>query len=255
MKKSIGFITQGQRANIGEGIIQQILPNKYTEAIGPFVFLDHCLLPEHLPGRVLKRINKNPVQSPTGIATITYFMKDEGDKLWYNDHQRFGSRETNKINTGNNITHNVQLNNHCEERYPVTHALQFCVNLPNRQRLRSQVYLPIEENEIPKHLLSGNRGWMKLVVGEYENLACKIESYTKQFLYHFHLEPGKKISTTTVDGLLYAIFLPMHDAVINDMEFNKGDVIEFDKEKGTIEIFNKDNVAIDIIIFGGEQCT
>jgi NAD(P)-dependent dehydrogenase (short-subunit alcohol dehydrogenase family) len=56
------------------------------------------------------------------------------------------------------------------------------------------------------------------------------------------------------DRLIYAIFLPLHDAVINDIEFSKGDVIEFDKQKGTIEIFNKANVAIDIIIFGGEQC-
>lgn len=254
MKKAISFTTQGQRARIGEDIINQILPNKYTETIGPFVFLDHCLLLEHLPGRVLKRINKNFINSPSGIATITYFLKDEVEYFYSNDNKSYPRRALDSMNVGSRIINNGEVHGLTQQSYSVTHALQFCVNLPPGERLISQVYLPIEEGEIPKQMLSGNRGWMKLVVGEYENLACKIESYTKQFLYHFHLEAGQKISFTTDEGLMYAIFLPLHDAVINDIEFNKGDVIEFDKQKGTIEIFNKDKVAIDVIIFGGEQC-
>ena len=41
--------------------------------------------------------------------------------------------------------------------------------------------------------------------------------------------------------------------MINDTEFRKGELIEFDKNKGAIEIKNNSDVAMDIILFGGEK--
>ena len=49
MKKKISFTAQGQRADIGEYIINRILPNRYADAVGPFVFLDHALPIKHSP--------------------------------------------------------------------------------------------------------------------------------------------------------------------------------------------------------------
>jgi redox-sensitive bicupin YhaK (pirin superfamily) len=101
--------------------------------------------------------------------------------------------------------------------------------------------------------LSDKRGWIKVIVGEYENLVSKIPNYSKQFLYHIHLAAGKQFSIDTKNGLEYAAFLPMHNALINDTEFSKGDFIGFDKMEGTIEINNNSEDAIDIILFGGEK--
>jgi|GEM_PF-5265116 len=41
MKKKSSFSTHGQRAHIGELEIYRMLPNRYADAVGPFVFLDH----------------------------------------------------------------------------------------------------------------------------------------------------------------------------------------------------------------------
>jgi hypothetical protein len=41
MKKQTSFSTQGQRADLGPLHIQRMLPNRYADAVGPFVFLDH----------------------------------------------------------------------------------------------------------------------------------------------------------------------------------------------------------------------
>jgi redox-sensitive bicupin YhaK (pirin superfamily) len=254
MKKRISFTTQGRRSDIGNCIVDSILPNKYTETVGPFVFLDHLLLLEHFPRKTLKRINKNRSHSLGDITTLTYFMNDESECPCSKDHLTYEGLGTQRMKKDNQVIQAELVANYSEQTSFFTHALQFCVSLPSKQRVRSQTYLRIESDEIPKQMLSRNRGWLKLVVGEYENLACKIQGYTKQFLYHFHLEPGKQISTTTVKGLDYAIFLPLHDAVINDIECNKGDVIEFDRQEGTIEIFNNAKVATDIIVFGGEKC-
>jgi hypothetical protein len=45
MKKKISFSTQGQRADIGDITIYRMLPNRYADAVGPFVFLDHIVNP------------------------------------------------------------------------------------------------------------------------------------------------------------------------------------------------------------------
>lgn len=43
MKKQISFTGKGQQADIGEMSINRILPNRYADAVGPFVFLDHII--------------------------------------------------------------------------------------------------------------------------------------------------------------------------------------------------------------------
>ena len=43
--------------------------------------------------------------------------------------------------------------------------------------------------------------------------------------------------------------------MINDIEFSKGEFIEFDRNEGTIEINNNSETGIDVILFGGEQYT
>jgi redox-sensitive bicupin YhaK (pirin superfamily) len=102
-------------------------------------------------------------------------------------------------------------------------------------------------------MLDDGKGWIKVIVGEYEGLASKIPNYSKQFLYHIHLEAWKQFSIITESGLKYAALLPLQNVVINDTEFEKGEFIEFDRSEGTIEINNNSEAAVDIILFGGEK--
>ena len=64
---------------------------------------------------------------------------------------------------------------------------------------------------------------------------------------------GKQFSIATKDELEYAVFLPLHPAMINDAGFKKGEFIEFDRKEGTIEFANPSSDGIDIILFGGEK--
>ena len=48
--KKISFSGQGRRADIGEMTIYRILPNRYADAVGPFVFLDHLAPVKYEPG-------------------------------------------------------------------------------------------------------------------------------------------------------------------------------------------------------------
>jgi redox-sensitive bicupin YhaK (pirin superfamily) len=254
MKKTISFSTEGHRADIGEYKINRLLPNRYADAVGPFVFLDHVLPARHSAEEPLKVVNGTGAHPHRGIATLTYILNGEAD---HHDskghHAKVRSGGAQWMKAGNGIIHDEVVNVDPQANDLLTHGFQFWINLPSKQKAEPPEYLPIQANEVPQQMLSDNKGWIKVIAGEYEKLVSKIPSYSKQFLYHIHLEAGKQFVLAAEKGLEYAAFLPLQNAVINDTEFQEGEFIEFDRNEGNIEINNNSNVAIDIILFGGEK--
>src|SRR5204863_467895 len=133
---------------------------------------------------------------------------------------------------GNGIIHDENLNVDSQTNDLLTHGFQFWIDLPAKIKAESPEYLAVQANEIPLQKLNDESGWIKVIVGEYENLVSKIPNYSKQLLYHLHLEAGKQFSILAKKGLEYAAFLPNNNAVINDVEFAEGEFIEFDRETG-----------------------
>jgi redox-sensitive bicupin YhaK (pirin superfamily) len=159
------------------------------------------------------------------------------------------------MKAGNGIVHDGNLNVDPQTNDRLTHGFQFWINLPSKNKVESPQHLAVQANEVPQKMVGNDKGWIKVIVGEYENLVSKIPGYSKQFLYHIHLEAGKQFSIDTEEGLEYAAFLPLQNAMINDKEFEKGEFIEFDRNEGPIEINNNSKAATDIILFGGEKYT
>ena len=256
MTKNIRFTTKGQRADIGEYIINRILPNRYLNAVGPFVFMDHVLPMQHSPGEPPKVVNGKGAHPHRGIATLTYILNGEGEHFdSYGNHAKVSSGGAQWMKAGNGVIHDEVVNVDPETGDRLTHAFQFWINLPSWKKVETPEYLPIQASEVPQQSLSHERGWIRVIVGHYEDLASKIPEYSKQFLYHIHLEAGMQLSFPTEKGLEYAAFLPLQNAVINDQEFSKGEFIAFDENEGAIKIHNHSDSGIDIIVFGGEKYT
>jgi len=254
MKKKISFRTRGHRADIGEYIINRILPNQYADAVGPFVFLDHALPIKHWPNEPHRVANGKGAHPHRGIATLTYILNGEADHLDSSGHHaKVRSGGVQWMKAGNGIIHDEVINVDPQTGDLLTHAFQFWINLPSKQKAEPPEYLPLQASEVPQQRLSDKRGWIKVIAGEYENQKSIIPNYSKQFLYHLHLEAGKQFSITVEKGLESAAFLPLNDAVINDTEFAGGEFIEFDIDGQTIEFKNTSEVANDIIVFGGEK--
>ncbi len=255
MKKKISFSTRGQRADIGDITIHRMLPNRYADAVGPFVFLDHIGPTKHAPDEPIQK-NGNGAHPHRGIATLTYILK--GEEEHFDSKGNYGKIHSGGLQwmkAGNGIVHDGNFNVDPETNELLTHGFQFWINLPSQNKAEPAQHLAIQAREVPKKDLSDKKGWIKVIVGEYEELFSKIPNYSKQFIYHIHLEAGKQFSLATEKGLEYAAFLPEHKAVINDTEGEPGEFIEFDRGEGTIDISNKSETAIDIIVFGGEKYT
>jgi redox-sensitive bicupin YhaK (pirin superfamily) len=256
MKKKISFTTQGHRADIGEYKINRILPNTYVEAVGPFVFLDHLMPATHSADEPIKVVNGSGAHPHRGIATLTYIINGEADHFDSAGHQaKVRSGGVQWMKAGNGIIHDEAVNVDSDANDFLTHALQFWINLPSKQKAEAPDYLPVHANEVPHEILKDDAGWLKVIAGKYEDLISKIPSYTKQILYHIHLNRGKHFSIDTEQGWEYALFLPLNNAVINEAQFENGDFLSFDRSPGSIEITNLAETPNDIILFGGEPYT
>ncbi|HWV74340.1 MAG TPA: pirin family protein [Pseudosphingobacterium sp.] len=252
MKKKSSFSTQGQRADIGDLVIYRILANRYADAVGPFVFLDHIV------PKIQTKINKEGTGAHPhrGIATLTYILNGEDEHFdSAGNYAMVHSGGVQWMKAGNGIIHDETLNYDSQTDSKLVHALQFWINLPSNIKAEKPAYLAIQSDEVPQKRLPNDGGWIKVIVGNYEDLASKIPNYSEQFLYHIHVEAGKNFTISIDEKIEVAAFLPSKNTMLNDTEFQAGDFIEFDRNAGEIVIENKLQEATDIMLFGGEPYT
>jgi redox-sensitive bicupin YhaK (pirin superfamily) len=256
IKQNIRFSVHGQSAQLGEIEVQSLLPNEFTRAIGPFVFIEHFLSykqPQYeLHGALIDNCS-NPCR---GIATLTYILAGEVEH-WdsIGNHVKLSPGGVHWTNAGKGIIHHEAIRPERRATNPDVSVLRFWVNLPSIHKSGKPEYLSFQSNEIPKKELDGIAGWIKILSGEYGNAIAEIPRYSKEFLYHIHLEAEKQFSITTDHAIEYAVFLPSDRAVVNDTEFQAGKLVVFTSDGEIIEINNRSETAIDIILFGGQLYT
>ena len=252
MKKDIRFSTKGNRADIGPLTIKRILPNRFSEKVGPFVFLDY--IPPALKDTITKDgMGAHPHR---GIATVSYILQGEVEHFdSAGNNGKIYSGGAQWMKSGNGIIHDENINYDSRTNSKFIEGFQFWINLPAKNKAESPAHIAIQAEEIPKKELENGSGWVKVVVGKYEELNSKIPDYSEQFLYHIHLEPGRQLSIPIKDKIEVAAFLPTQGALLNDAVVKAEELVEFDRTAGEIEIKNRSEKATDIILFGGEEYT
>jgi redox-sensitive bicupin YhaK (pirin superfamily) len=252
MKKKTSFSTKGNIAAVGSLSIQRMLPNRYANKVGPFVFLDYV-------APVIKEtITRNGMGAHPhrGIATLTYILQGEVEHFDSAGNEaiiRSGGAQWMKAGTG--IIHDENLNYDSQTESKFIQGFQFWINLPSKNKAEKPAHIAVQAGEVPKKELPNESGWLKVIVGNYEELSSKIPNYSRQFLYHIQLKAGKSLSIEIENEIEAAAFLPTQNAILNDTEFQKGEFVEFDRSAGEIDIKNTSQIAIDIMLFGGEEYT
>ncbi|WP_130736054.1 pirin family protein [Flavobacterium sp. J27] len=252
MKKKTSFSTKGQRADIGDLTIYRVLPNRYTDAIGPFVFLDH-IVPKFHPEVMNSGTGAHPHR---GIATLSYILEGENEHFdSIGNYAKVHSGGIQWMKAGNGIIHDETLNVDSQARTQQTHAFQFWINLPSKNKAERPNYMSVQSSEVPKMDLPNHAGRIKVILGNYENLHAAIPNYSEQFLFHIELETEKEFTIFIDEDIEVAAFMPTKSALLNDIEYQAGEFIEFDRIAGEIMIKNKLQETINIILFGGERYT
>jgi redox-sensitive bicupin YhaK (pirin superfamily) len=252
MKKQTSFSTQGSRAKLGPLTIQRMLPNPYAGKVGPFVFLDY------VAPAVKEVIDKNGMGAHPhrGIATLTYILQGEVEHFDSAGNEAIiHSGGAQWMKAGNGIIHDENFNYDSQTDSKSVQGFQFWINLPAKNKAEKPAHIAVQASDVPGKTLPNEGGWIKVIVGNYEELTSKIPNYSKQFLYHIQLEAGKQFSLQIDDKTEVAAFLPTQNAILNDAEFQQGEFVEFDRNAGEIEMKNTSQTIIDILLFGGEEYT
>ena len=253
MKKKIRFSMQSRPVLVDGIKVQRMLPNKFAQAIGPFVLLDHIPSCKQTSDEHHKGANGKCAHPHRGVATLTYIINGEVEHVdSMGNHVKLSSGGVHWMKAGKGVVHEEAINTECKTNGTDISVVQFWINLPSQHKCEDPNYLSFCECDILKQILNDNAGWIKILLGIYENAVAKIPIYSRQFLYHVHLEAGKQFSMITENGLEYGAFLSKHHALINDIEFEADELIVFDPEVEMIEINNYSETAINILLFGGE---
>lgn len=252
MKKKTSFSTKGKSVELGPLAIQRMLPNRYANKVGPFVFLDY------VAPAVKETITKNGMGAHPhrGIATLTYILQGEVEHFdSAGNGGKIHSGGAQWMKAGNGIIHDENFNYDSQADSKFIQGFQFWINLPAKNKAEKPAHIAIQAEDVPQKALPDQSGWLKVVVGKYEELSSKIPDYSNHFLYHIHLEEGKQFSLKIENKVEVAAFLYTQNVTLNDTEFQKEELVEFDRNAGEIEIKSTSEKAIDILLFGGEEYT
>jgi redox-sensitive bicupin YhaK (pirin superfamily) len=159
------------------------------------------------------------------------------------------------MKAGNGIVHDENFNCDSQTDSKYVQGFQFWINLPAKNKAEDPAHIAIQAGEVPQKALPDEGGWIKVIVGRYDGLSSKIPNYSKQFLYHIQLKAGAQFFLEIEDKIEAATFLPTQKVRLNDVEFDAGEFVEFDRNAGKIEIMNASNTISDILLFGGEEYT
>ncbi len=252
MKKKTSFSTRGQRADIGELTIYRLLANRYSDAVGPFVFLDH----------IVPKVRSSATNSGTGahphrgIATLSYIIEGEDEHFdSAGNYAKVYSGGIQWMKAGNGIIHDETLNADSQNGGDRTHAFQFWINLPEANKAEKPEYLAIQSGEVPQKALPGGHGSIKVIVGNYEELHSRIPDYSKQFLYHIELNPTGDFTLSFDQDIEVAAVLPTGIMHLNGVEYKAGEFVEFDRDAGEIVLDNTTGKNAAVLLFGGERYT
>lgn len=253
MKKKITYKINGHRADIGPFKITRLVSNNHVDHVGHFVFLDYI----HPTELSEKRLDPNAAHPHRGIATLTYILSGEAEHFDSRQHKAtVHSGGVQWMKAGNGIIHNESVGPDTNKNGDISlHGFQFWINLPSVQKHENPEYMAIQSDELPLINLENEAGTLKVVVGEFEGQTSKIPLYSKQFLYHIHLNPGKQFTLTSLEGDDYACFPIQEPITINGEICKPRYLIGLDDKQGVIEFSNPTDKTVEMIVFGGEKYT
>ena len=189
----------------------------------------------------------------SGMALLTYIISGEVEHVdSIGNHITLSSGGVHYTNTGKGIIQDEAVKPAPSSNNPDISILWFWINLPSGRKSGKPDYLSFQPDAIPKQKLEGEAGWIKILLGGYGNSNAQVPCYSQEFLYHIHLEAGKKFSIQTQENINCALFLLSNKVAINGKEFRVGQLIAFTSHGEVLELYNNSEAATDIIQFGGQ---
>jgi len=249
MEKPVAVTYGGANARVGEMLVNRVVPNRYIEAVGPFVFLDHMY---PAPIKKEEALPDGSFAHPhRGIATFSYVLSGSLEHFDSRGHHGIVSAGGAQwMKAGNGIIHDERPWSDTEAG-EVFHGLQFWINLPAAAKEEEPEYMNLADAAFGQITLPDNAGTLKVLIGMCGDHASPVKTFSPQFLYHYRLNPKSGYTLPTRAGLEYAAFVPAGPVKINDAMTGNSEIVLFGAAEGSIAMHNQNITAADVFVFGG----
>lgn len=250
-------VHKGTKENLtSDIIIYRSIPNRYTQAIGSMVFLDH-LVEQSYEAKTPEMPDGSFAHPHRGIATFSYLL--EGGVHHIDSAGGEGAVYAGGIQwmkAGNGIIHDEFIPYDFQLTGGTLHALQFWLNLPAKNKAEQPEYIAVQSDDIPEIQLPNQKGKLRVLLGEYQSAKSNIPNYLEQFMYHIRLNAKETTELPVNEKWQYGGYLVKGSATINDtVKLNKIELAELSNLGKSLQIENTENSTLDIMVFGGEPYT
>jgi redox-sensitive bicupin YhaK (pirin superfamily) len=254
MKKIIETIYGGVNANVGDLLVNRLLPGEGFKAVGPIVFLDH-VYPVAIRDDSAAIPTGEFAHPHRGIATFSYVFN--GRLSHYDsqgNHDIIGAGGVQWMKAGNGIIHDEKPFTD-QPNGDIFHSMQFWINLPSKHKSEQPEYMAVQAADIPEVSLPEHAGTLRVLLGTFGAATSPVKTFSQQFIYHIKLHPKSSFTLRGKEGLEYAAFVPSSEVLINGSLAGNSKIIIFGKLGDDIFFENPHIKSVDILLFGGAPYT
>lgn len=237
---------------VGNGFrVHNFIPRQgfSMQRMDPFLVMDYNSKFHFSPSEKPRGVGVHPHK---GFETVTIAYKgriahhdssgssgviDEGDVQW--------------MTAGAGILHKE----YHEEEFSRTggdfQMIQLWVNLPAKAKNTTPKYQNLVDEEIVRHALEGDSGYVKVIAGQYGDVAGSASTFSPVHLYDMHLNSGGKASFSFPAHYTTALLVVEGSIRVNgDTEVPTNHFAVFGREGETVSIEAMENAVV--LVLGGE---
>ncbi len=218
--KSIEKITKpGMPHFVGDGFrVHNFIPGTETmQRMDPFILLDYNSKYSFPPSEIPKGVGVHPHK---GFETVTIAYKgriEHGDSS--GGGGVIGEGDVQWMTAASGVLHKEFHETEWSKNGGEFQMVQLWVNLPATDKKGPAKYQAISKNDIKKVELSGNRGDVKIIAGEFDGQKGPASTFTPIHLYNVELKAGAKLDLDFPANYTTAMVVIKGDAKINGTEF------------------------------------
>jgi redox-sensitive bicupin YhaK (pirin superfamily) len=253
MSRTIVKTTTGYVAPLGEDlVVRRLVANQEIRHVNPFIFLDHFGPSEYAPQR-MKKSTGTGAHPHRGFITFTYILNGEFEhRDSIGNHSIVSDGGGQWMVAGSGIVHDEKPSDHFMETGGILEGFQLWINLPAQYKGLTPQYLPLHATDVPEVKLDKDSGTLRVLIGNYLDVASKVPTYHPHHVYDVVLLPGKQANIKVDPNHEGFAFISRGSAKVAGTTLTGSVVGLLSKQGDTISIENTTSDIQHVMLFMAE---
>lgn len=210
--------------------------------ISPFLMLDFNPAYDFGPSDHIRGVDVHPHK---GFETVTIAYK--GSVAHHDSAGNSGVIQPGDVQwmtAGNGILHKEYHEENFSKIGGDFEMVQLWVNLPKKDKSVAPHYQPLTKQDIPEVKLPDQKGYVRVIAGEFQDEKGAADTYTSVNLLDLHLEAGGDIKVPIPATHNTALLLINGAGKINGRQVGEHDFVLFENSGEDIHIQSTENAVI-----------